>query len=136
MGKKINVLLVDDEPDFIESMAFRLKSKGCCVNSVNSGEEALRMIRSNPPDIVFLDILMPNMDGYTVIKLVREFNSTLPVIMMSAYEKERNVIKKTNFYGVFGFFNKEDEFSKAWNMLKSALKIEEVNKNKNNPKIS
>jgi CheY-like chemotaxis protein len=135
MGKRINVLLVDDEPDFIEPMAFWFKSKGCRVNSVNSGEEALRMIRNRPPDIVFLDILMPNMDGYTVIKLVREFNSTIPVIMMSAYEKESNVKKKTNFYGVFGFFNKEEEFSKAWVMLKSALKIEE-NNNKNIPNIS
>ncbi|MGD9015719.1 MAG: response regulator [Candidatus Omnitrophota bacterium] len=126
MNKKTcSILLVDDEPDFTESMSFWFKSKGYSVNSVHSGEDALRTIKSKAPDIVFLDILMPNMDGYTVIKLIREFNRILPVIMMSAYEKESNVKKKTNFYGVFGFYNKEEQFQKAEALLKAALKIEE-----------
>ena len=107
VSKKIRVLLVDDEPDFAQTMSYWFKTKGYSVSAASSGDEALRVIKSNPPDIVFLDILMPNMDGYTVLKLVREFNRTLPVIMMSAYEKESNVQKKANFYGVFNFFNKE-----------------------------
>ena len=125
MHKKIRILLVDDEPDFAQSMSFWFKSKGFSVSLASNGEEALRVIKSNPPDIVFLDIIMPNIDGYTVLKLVREFNRTLPVIMMSAYEKESNVKKKTNFYGVFGFFNKEDEFSMALDLLRSALQLNE-----------
>ena len=132
MSKKIRILFVDDEKDFVETMCFWFKSKGFSVSLASGGEEALRMIRGNPPDIVFLDIVMPNMDGYTVIKLIREFNKTLPVIMMSAYEKESNVKKKTNFYGVFGFFNKEEEFSRALDLLNSALKIDEKLNNKQN----
>jgi CheY-like chemotaxis protein len=123
MDKKIKVLLVDDEIDFAESMSFWFKSEGYSVSTASSGEEALRMIKNSPPDIVFLDIIMPNMDGYTVLKLVREFNRTIPVIMMSAYEKEGNVKKKTNFYGVFSFFNKEEHLSKAQTLLQSALRI-------------
>ena len=130
MNKKIRILLVDDEPDFAQSMTYWFKSKGYLVNAVNSGEEALRVIKSNTPDIVFLDILMPNMDGYTVLKLVREFNRTIPVIMMSAYEKESNVQKKANFYGVFNFYNKEEHLSKALALLASALKIDAKADNK------
>ena len=130
MSKKIRVLFVDDEPDFTQTMSYWFKTKGYSVSCCYNGEEALRMIKSNPPDIVFLDILMPNMDGYTVLKLVREFNRTLPVIMMSAYEKESNVQKKVNFYGVFNFFNKEEHLSKAEALLISALKAETKSNNK------
>ena len=130
MSRKIRILFVDDETDFVGTMCFWFKSKGFSVSLASNGEEALRVIKNYPPDIVFLDIIMPNMDGYTVLKLVREFNRTLPVIMMSAYEKESNVKKKTNFYGVFGFFNKEDEFSKALDLLRSALQLNEKLNNK------
>ena len=123
MSDKIKILLVDDETDFIQAMALWLNSKGYTVSTVSNGKDALRMIKKQPPDIVFLDIVMPEMDGYTVIKLVREFNMTVPVIMMSAYEKESTVQKKVHFYGVFGFFDKGEDFSKAESLLKSALEI-------------
>ncbi|MFC1658868.1 response regulator [Candidatus Omnitrophota bacterium] len=130
-NKKVNILIVDDEPDFAESMCFWFKAKEYVVNVIHNGEEALRVIRKTPPDIVFLDIIMPNMDGYTVLKLVREFNRTLPVVMMSAYEKEKNVQKKTNFYGVFNFYDKGESLEKALTLLKSALNLEEKSNHKN-----
>jgi len=121
MKKSVRILLVDDDPDFAQAMAFWLESRGYSVTLVLNGEDAIRTIKENTPDIVFLDIVMPHMDGYTVLKLVREFNETLPVIMMSAYEKEEKVKRKVNFYGVSSFFDKGDNFSKAMALLESAL---------------
>ena len=121
MDREIRILVVDDESDYTQPMTLWFKSKGYTIRSVANGEEALRIIKEDPPDIVFLDIIMPGMDGYTVLKLVREFNTTIPVVLMSAYEREKKVRRKANFYGVFGFFNKEEDFSKALSLLHSAL---------------
>ena len=125
MAEGTRVLLVDDERDFSYPMSLWFKSKGYSVTVVSSGEDALRIIKKEPPDIVFLDIVMPKMDGYTTLKLVREFNKTIPVVMMSAYEKESTVKKKVHFYGVFGFFDKGQDFSKALALLESALGTDE-----------
>ena len=125
MKKEIRILLVDDEADYLQAMAFWFRSKGYNVTAVSNGEHALRLIRESPPDIAFIDVIMPSMDGAVVVKIIREFNTTLPIIMMSAYEKESKVKKKVNFYGVYCFFNKSEDFSKAKALLDSALKLNE-----------
>jgi len=71
MGRLISVLLVDDEADYTQPMAFWLKSKGYDVFSVTNGKDALNFIKETPPDIVFLDINMPVMDGPTTLKEIR-----------------------------------------------------------------
>ena len=122
MDKQIRILLIDDETDFLESMAFWFKSKGYAVTSMSNSKEALRMIQAIAPDIVFLDIIMPEMDGLTVLKKIREFNKTLPIILMSAFVDESKDEKKDNLYGVSHIFYKDDGFSKAQDLLESALK--------------
>ena len=123
MGRRrVRVLLVDDECDFLQPMAHWLRKQGYSVLTVSSGIEAVRMIRESPPDILFLDTLMPEMDGPAVVKVVREFNNTLPIIMMSAYQKEEVVKQKVHFYGVFAFFDKSRDFAEAKALLEAALK--------------
>ena len=121
MGKKIKILLVDDTVDFLQTMAFWFKTKGYSVATVSNGTTALRMIRNSPPDIAFIDVLMPGLDGVVTVKMIREFNKTLPIVMMSAYEKGEAIRSKTKFYGIFDFFNKGEDFSKAEALLKAAL---------------
>jgi response regulator RpfG family c-di-GMP phosphodiesterase len=62
--KQVKVLLIDDEPDFAQIVAFRLKSKGYIVYSAKSGQEGIELIKKENPDIVFLDLKMPQMDGW------------------------------------------------------------------------
>ncbi|MBU0548904.1 MAG: response regulator [Candidatus Omnitrophica bacterium] len=124
--REIRILLVDDESDFTQAMALWFKSRGYSVSVVYDGESALRSIKKEPPGIVFLDIIMPHMNGYTVMKLIREFNKTLPVVFMSAHEEESEAKKKTSFYGVFAFFNKTSNFIEAEKLLNSALNIDEA----------
>lgn len=123
MPKQISILLVDDEADFLASMSYWLEAKGFAVQSVSNGPEAIKRIKLQAPDIIFLDIIMPEMDGATVVQKIREFNKNLPVILMSAYVQESRDEKKDNFYGVSRIFYKDDGFAKALSLLEAELKI-------------
>jgi len=122
--KEIRVLLVDDDRDFAQLMSHWLQQQGCSITVAYGGEEGIKKIKEDAPDIVFLDVIMPNMDGFTALRKIREFNSTLPVILMSSYLEDRGVGKKSNAFGMSGFFGKGDEFSRALTLLHEALKID------------
>jgi adenylate cyclase len=80
------VLVVDDLPQNVRLLDAVLSPRGYQVVGVNSGAEALTIMREEPPDIVLLDILMPEMDGYEVCRRIREDPATafLPVVMITA----------------------------------------------------
>ena len=81
-----SVLVVDDLPQNVRLLDAVLSPRGYQVVGVGSGEEALAIMREEPPDIVLLDILMPGMDGYEVCRRIREDPATafLPVVMITA----------------------------------------------------
>ncbi len=81
--KKQTVLVVDDEPKVLKFMAIGLKLHGYDVITVGSGEEAVEQIIKTQPDIMLLDIFMPGMDGFEVLRQVRGI-SQMPVITFSA----------------------------------------------------
>jgi DNA-binding response OmpR family regulator len=81
--KKRCVLVVDDHPRVLRFMEIDLKLRGFKVITTTSGEEALELIKSAKPDIMLLDIIMPGMDGFEVLRQLRAF-SPLPVIAFSA----------------------------------------------------
>jgi len=70
MAKKI--LIVDDAPFILRSLAFILKKHGYKVITATDGEEALAKIREERPDLIFLDVMMPKKDGYEVCQEVRD----------------------------------------------------------------
>jgi two-component system, OmpR family, KDP operon response regulator KdpE len=86
--KKKTVLVVDDQPKLIRFIEISLKLAGFDVISATSGEEALNLVRSANPDIILLDILMPGMDGFQVLRQLRTF-SQVPVIAFSASPANR-----------------------------------------------
>ena len=81
--KKPTVLVVDDQPKVLKFMAIGLKLHGYDVITVGSGEEALEQVKETNPDIMLLDIIMPGIDGFEVLRRVRSF-SQMPVITFSA----------------------------------------------------
>jgi two-component system KDP operon response regulator KdpE len=82
-GKNPCVLVVDDHPKVLRFIEISLKLHGYEVITVGSGGQALEHIKSAVPDIVLLDIIMPGMDGFEVLKQLRTFTQ-LPVITFSA----------------------------------------------------
>lgn len=120
-NKQIKILLVDDEADFREPMSFWFKSKGYSVITAGNGEEGIKKINEESPDIVFLDINMPVMDGIETLKRVREFNKDLPVIFISAYLDIKK-IEEVKRYGISGVFYKGKDFEEGLALLEAALR--------------
>ncbi len=77
------VLVVDDHPKVLKFIEIDLKLRGFDVVSTTSGKEGLDLLRSRKPDIVLLDMIMPGIDGFGMLKALRTF-SDLPVIAFSA----------------------------------------------------
>jgi len=121
MGKQIKVLLVDDEPDFIQPMAFWLKSKGYETVVAYDGKKGVELLKKEGPDIVFLDLNMPGMDGIETLKKMRKINKEIPAIIISAYLDEKR-IRKFEGYGASGVFFKGDDLTKSLVLLESVLK--------------
>jgi len=124
MDKKIKVLLVDDEADFLHPMTYFLESNGYSVSKASNGRDALRVIKEDTPDIVFLDIILPDLDGIAVLKRIREFNQTLPVVMMSAYVKDVDFERGLRLHGGTHIYYKSEDLSRALALLNDALKID------------
>lgn len=89
MAEKI--LVVDDEEGIVEFVEINLRRAGFDVIKGYNGTEALRKIREDSPDLVVLDVMMPDMDGFEVCKEVRRF-SMIPIIMLTAKAEDRDKI--------------------------------------------
>jgi DNA-binding response OmpR family regulator len=93
MKKKI--LVVDDEDDILHFLDLVLSEKGYRVETAANGHEALTRAQLEPPDLVLLDIMMPQMDGWEVLKLLRvdEATAQVPVAMLSARTEARDRVQ-------------------------------------------
>jgi len=93
MAKKI--VLAEDEPQIARLIEFKLKKEGYQVTWKENGEEALKAIKADKPDLILLDVMMPVMDGYQVLRRLKEDESlrNIPVIMLTARAQERDVVK-------------------------------------------
>lgn len=85
------ILVVDDEPRMIGFIRMNLELEGHQVLEAHNGLQALDMIRTQLPDIVLLDVMMPDMDGFETLRMLREFSST-PVIMLTAKDDENDKV--------------------------------------------
>src|SRR3989338_2359832 len=86
-AKKFKILLADDEPDIREIMAKKIAHEGYAVVTAEDGQEAWEKIKKENPDVILLDLGMPKMDGFTVLKNLREnppSSKWQPVVIISA----------------------------------------------------
>ena len=83
----MKILVVDDEALLVKGIRFNLQNEGYEVITGSDGLEALRLVQEQSPDLVVLDVMMPNMDGLTACGKIREF-SDVPIIMLTAKTDE------------------------------------------------
>ncbi len=88
-GKRI--LVVDDEPRMIGFIRMNLELEGHQVVEAHNGLEALEIIRTQLPDVILLDVMMPELDGFETLRMLREFSS-IPVIMLTAKGDENDKV--------------------------------------------
>ena len=93
MDKK-RVLIVDDEPDIVESIKFNLELEGIECLEAHDGEEALSKAKKEMPDLIILDIMLPKMNGYKVARLLSfdEAYKNIPIIMLTARAQEKDML--------------------------------------------
>jgi len=85
--EEVSVLFIEDDAAVAEMYRLKLELDGYTVTIAPDGEQGLKLAHENPPDIVFLDIRLPHMDGFSVLEALRAENalSKIPVIILSNY---------------------------------------------------
>ena len=111
----MKILVVDDEALLVKGIRFNLQNEGYDVITGSDGLEAVNLVQSQHPDLVVLDVMMPNMDGMTACAKIREF-SDIPIILLTA--------KTDDMDKLMGFdFGADDYLTKPFNILELKARI-------------
>jgi len=125
--KNIKVLLVDDEMDFANTLAQRLKMRNLNVGTAYDGEEALARLKEDEPDVVVLDLNMPGMHGMEVLAETRKAYPDIQVIILTGHgtDKEEEEAKKI---GSCDFLNKPADIDYLEQTIRKAFhrKLESI----------
>lgn len=88
----MKLLIIDDEPTILETVEMRMRKEGYTTFTADSAEEGMRLYRRAKPDLVVLDIMLPNRSGFDFLRAIRQENAT-PVIMLSARAEDNDRIR-------------------------------------------
>jgi DNA-binding NtrC family response regulator len=113
------VLLVDDEEEFVETLAERMRSRGMEVATSNSGRDALELVEDEPYDVVVLDLQMPGMDGIEVLERIKRRQPDIQVVLLTGHatvEKGVEAIKR----GALEFLEKPIDISTLSEVIHNA----------------
>lgn len=93
MGKE-KILVVDDEENLLELVKYNLEKEGYIVESVLSGEEAINAARTQNPDLIILDLMLPGIDGFDVCKILKNNRETseIPIIILTAKGEDSDIV--------------------------------------------
>ena len=118
---EFKVLLVDDEEDFVHTLVKRLTKRKLDVCCALSGKEALKSISENPPDVVVLDVKMPDMDGIETLKQIKALTPSTEVIMLTGHANVEVAIRGMEL-GAFDYLMKPIEIDELLYKLQDAYK--------------
>ncbi len=92
--RKARILVVEDEKDIAELIQYNLEREGYTVKVLHTAEEALNVLKTDLPDLILLDVMLPGMDGLEACRIIKEESRTqnIPVIMATAKSEESDVI--------------------------------------------
>ncbi len=101
--RKPRVLVVDDDPEFVQLIEFNLARLGCGILVAHNGLQALRVARTESPDVILLDVMLPDIEGFTVCEILRAHASTrdVPVFIVSALHESWASRTKARFVRYF-----------------------------------
>ena len=87
------IYVVDDEPDMVELLATVLKGEGHEIETYTDGRAALARVLEEPPDLLLLDLMMPDLDGFALLERVDQAELTVPIIIVTAHTTMANAIE-------------------------------------------
>lgn len=84
------ILVVDDDPELVELVSFNLKRAGYAIGTASNGVEAIKKASTMAPDLILLDVMMPQLDGFAVCEILRRDSTTasIPIVMLTAITGE------------------------------------------------
>ncbi len=113
------ILLVDDEPDFVEMLSLRLKEHGEQVETAGSGRECLAILEAMDVDVVILDVKMPEMDGIETLQAVKKAHPLVEVIMLTGHGTIQAAVEGMKL-GAYDFLLKPADFAELTDKLDRA----------------
>ncbi len=116
---KIKLLLVDDEEDYVRTMAERMEMRDVGSRVALSGEEALRMVEEDAPDVMVLDLRMPGINGMEVLERVKQEHPQMQVIILTGHGSEREE-EEARRLGAFQYLQKPADTSELLSTVRSA----------------
>jgi len=119
--RKIKLLLVDDEEDYVRTMAERMAMRDVGSRVALSGEQALQMIDEEAPDVMVLDLRMPGIDGMAVLERVRRTHPHVQVIILTGHGSDREEHEARRL-GAFDYLQKPADTAKLLDTVRSAWK--------------
>jgi CheY-like chemotaxis protein len=117
------IMVVDDDKNLVRSLKYQLGKRGYSTSAAYNGKLALEKVNSQPPDLILLDIMMPEMDGYEVMKALKYKPETaqIPILVMTGVEIDGSRVKALSV-GATDYFTKSGGFSKMFETIDSILK--------------
>ena len=96
------ILMIDDEPEFVDMIKMRLEANDYSVVTAYEGKEGLKLAHTENPDLILLDVMMPEMDGFDVLSRLRGSESTrdVPVVMLTAKGEAKSIFEAQNLGSV------------------------------------
>lgn len=122
---KPTILLVDDEEDLLSLWTLRLESAGYNVVTAQSGEEAMASFSASSPQLVITDLRMGRMDGLSLYEAIRDLNTSVPVLIITAHGSIPEAVEATR-KGVFAFLTKPIDGRQFLKEIERALKTASV----------
>ena len=115
-----NILLVDDEVEFISTLAERLDLRGIPARVVYDGESALKAVAEDAPQVMVLDVMMPGIKGIDVLQRVKETHPAVQVVLLTGQGKTRDGIEGMR-YGAFAYMMKPLDLEELITTLGEAI---------------
>jgi diguanylate cyclase (GGDEF)-like protein len=121
------ILVVDDEPQNLKLMTTLLEPEGYVVRCAANGKDALASIAERAPDLILLDVMMPELDGYQVVKLLKGGAATarIPIIMVSAHSDRKARLRGLEA-GAEDFLTKPVDRGELWLRVRNLLRLKEL----------
>lgn len=126
---RLNLLLVDDEEDFLETLLKRMKKRRVNVTGVKSGEEALERLDQDPADVVVLDVKMPGMDGIQALREIKRRYPLVEVIMLTGHANVEVAIQGMEL-GAFDYLMKPMDIDELLYKVQDAYKKKMIQEEK------
>ncbi|WP_300459016.1 response regulator [Desulfobacula sp.] len=120
-SQRINILLIDDEIEFISTLAERLELRGYASTIASDGESGISLVAKKSFDVAILDLMMPGLNGLDTLRQIKTIDTSLPVILLTGHGSTKDGMEGMRM-GAFDFLMKPLDINELLEKIKLAIK--------------